>query len=269
LQVAAQHVRPEYDYVFIDEAQDLKPVAIQFCIGLCKKPRNVFLTADTNQSIWGNGMSWTKVSSQLNFKGRARILRRNYRTTTEIWEAIKQLAPDTVDTDRETMDVETVFHGPWPVLARYSDSEQQGTRLNAFLHEALRMERVTLNCAAVLCPTQSAMDRVVEMIDSRFNAKAMKSSEVNFTHPGVKVLTMHAAKGLQFPVVAVVGVPAERTPLAGTEGNYELEYNARQQRLLFVACSRAIRRLILFESRDRPSPFLKRLTDERWQIEDL
>ena len=119
LHQAAEHVTPIYDYVFIDEAQDLKPVAIRFCIGLSQKPDKVFLTADTNQSIYGNGLSWSKVATDLRFQGRARILKRNYRTTAEIWSAIKQLAPDSEGSDRETLEVDTVYHGPFPTLAQY------------------------------------------------------------------------------------------------------------------------------------------------------
>jgi len=269
LQLAAHLVTPQYDYVFIDEAQDLKPVGIRFIIGLCRERTNVFLTADINQSIYGNGLSWAKVASELRFSGRARNLRRNYRTTKEVWEAIKQLAPDADDVDRETLDVKTVFSGPWPVLARYISPQQQKERLNAFLHEALLMERLSPSCAAVLCPTRRERDEVVAMLDMRFNAKSMDPSEVDLSHPGVKVLTMHAAKGLQFPIVAVVGLEAGRMPWAAAEGIDVSEHNARQRRLLFVACSRAMRRLILFTHRNRPSPFVTELTDERWQIEDL
>lgn len=269
LQKAAEQVTSAYDYVFIDEAQDLKPVAIRFCIGLCHKPENVFLTADTNQSIYGNSLSWVKVATDLRFQGRARILRRNYRTTSEIWKAITRLAPDAMDTDRETLDLETVFRGPFPILARHSDLKSLGVRLNSFLHEALRQERVAPGAVAVLCPTKIEMNQVISLIDPRFNARAMKSREVDLGHPGVKVLTMHAAKGLEFPVVAVVGVEEGRLPLAVAEGMDIAEHNAQQRRLFFVACSRAMRRLIVFANRDRPSPFVVGISDEHWEIEDL
>lgn len=78
----------------------------------------------------------------------------------------------------------------------------------------------------------------------------MKSQDVDISYPGVKVKTMHAAKGLEFPVVAVVGLDAHGL----REGMDEEEHLARQRRLFFVACSRAMRRLIVFAHRDRPSP---------------
>jgi len=269
LVLAEQSVTPKYDYVFIDEAQDLKPIAIRFCIGLCKHERNVFLTADTNQSIYGSGMSWTKVASELNFQGRARVLRRNYRTTSEIWDAISQFAPKGDGADNETLQGSTVFRGPFPVLATYRKDDGLGPRLNAFLHEALIQERVPPGCAAVLCPTGKEIETVMRLLNPKLKPKAMRSSEVDLDYPGVKVLTMHSAKGLQFPVVAVVGVEDGRLPLPVPQGIEPSEHYLRQQRIFFVACSRAMRRLIVFSSRGRPSPLIKSASDDRWDIEEI
>ncbi|HQE02723.1 MAG: 3'-5' exonuclease [Bacillota bacterium] len=269
LKAAAEHVTPQYDYIFIDEAQDLKPVAIRFLMGLCHNRRNIFLTADTNQSIWGSGFSWTKMAEDLRVQGRARILRRNYRTTKEIWQAVLQLAPDSQGADKETLGVDAVYHGSRPVLAKYSTQRQLGERLNSYLWEALRSERATLGSAAVLCPSGKEMNTVMELLDKRFKAKAMRSQEVDITHPGVKVMTMHAAKGLEFPVVAVVGLEAGRLPMPAKDGVDEEEHLARQRRLLFVACSRAMRRLMVFAHRERPSQFAEALTKEYWDAEEL
>ena len=95
----------------------------------------------------------------------------------------------------------------------------------------------------------------------------MKSSEVDLSHGGVKVLTMHAAKGLEFPVVAVVGVEGGAAAARLPKGIDPEEHIAGQKRLLFVACSRAMRHLIVFASRNDPSPFVNGLSDEHWEIE--
>jgi superfamily I DNA/RNA helicase/mRNA-degrading endonuclease RelE of RelBE toxin-antitoxin system len=269
LQQAAKSVSPKYDYVFIDEAQDLKPVAIRFCIGLCRDLNNVFLTADTNQSIYGNGLSWSNIADDLQFKGRARILRRNYRTTEQIWEAIKILAPNGEGSDRETLDVETVFQGPYPIVSHYSNINSLSKRINSYLHEALRQERVTLSSAAVLCPTKREQNEAYRIIDKKLKPKIMNSQEVDLGYKGIKILTMHAAKGLQFPVVVVFGVDNGRMPLPVPTGIDTDEYNTKQQRLLFVACSRAMRRLIIFSDGKNSSPFISNISDEHWEIEHI
>ena len=65
---------------------------------------------------------------------------------------------------------------------------------------------------------------------------------------------MHAAKGLEFPVGGgcLQGLEAGRLPMPAKDGVDEEEHLARQRRLLFVACSRAMRRLMVFAHRERP-----------------
>ncbi len=269
MQEAASNVQPRYDYVFIDEAQDLSPIAIRFCIGLCRKPGGVFITADTNQSIYGNGLSWKQVASDLNFRGRTTVLRRNYRTTKELWEALGCLAQQEGDrVDHEALQVEPVYRGQPPILAWYSNIKKVGERLNTFLHEALIQERVGPRSAAILCPSGDDMDAIEHHIDARFNPKVMRSKDFDLKHPGVKITTMHAAKGLQFPVVAVFGLKEGHFPKR-REGIDQDEDMARDKRLLFVACSRSMRRLIVFADREEPSSLITGISHDYWEIEEL
>ncbi len=82
LSLVEQGKGPEpYDALIVDEAQDLDPNALRLLIGLCKSSDRVFITADPNQSIYGSGFQWSAVHSDLRFRGRTSILRRNYRST--------------------------------------------------------------------------------------------------------------------------------------------------------------------------------------------
>ena len=266
LQAAYKSIAPRYDYVFIDEAQDLKPVAIRYCVRLCRSSSRVFVTADSNQSIYGTGLSWSRVADDLSFKGRARILRRNYRTTQEIWQAISEFAAD--GADRETLDVEAVYSGPYPMICRYGSATSRAMALNEYLLQALLRERLSSSCAAVLCPTYREAVLVVASLSPELNAKAMRSADTDISHPGVKVLTMHAAKGLQFPVVAVVGLQEGQLPTHTPAGMDDDEHQTRQKRLLFVACSRAMRQLAVFAPKQNSSPYVGGLSDEFWETVD-
>jgi len=82
--VARGLVSLKYDAVVIDEAQDLDPSALRLLVRLCDKPNRIFITADANQSIYGNGFTWSDVHEHLKLQGRTSILRVNYRSTREI-----------------------------------------------------------------------------------------------------------------------------------------------------------------------------------------
>lgn len=260
---------PRYDYVFIDEAQDLQPVAIRLLIKLCKNPKNIFLTADNNQSIYGNGVSWTSVAADLKVQGRSRILRRNYRTTAEIWNAIRQLAPEgSGGRDDETLDVETPYSGESPVLRSYASLESAGPELAEWITGAVLQEGFTLGSAAVLCPSHDVARIVHKALDRHVQTAPLVRGGFNPEAPGIKVMTIHSSKGLEFPVVAVVGLQRDLIPMASPSIADREEHMARQRRLLFVACSRASRRLAVIGSYTEPSEFLPLFDESLWEIDE-
>jgi DNA helicase-2/ATP-dependent DNA helicase PcrA len=92
----------------------------------------------------------------------------------------------------------------------------------------------------------------------------------------VTLMTLHAAKGLEFPVVAMIGLEEGVLPHARSRGNlYELE---EERRLAFVGITRAQKKLILTKAawrtvrglRDRtiPSPFLNEMPLDKLDVID-
>ncbi|MCW5620281.1 MAG: UvrD-helicase domain-containing protein [Burkholderiales bacterium] len=90
----------------------------------------------------------------------------------------------------------------------------------------------------------------------------------------VSLLTMHAAKGLEFSVVFVVGLEDGIVPFSWSAEDAEEEHgpDAEERRLFYVAMTRAKDRLILSRTRERgwrgqlralpPSPFLNAIAPE-------
>ena len=80
----------------------------------------------------------------------------------------------------------------------------------------------------------------------------------------ISLLTLHASKGLEFPVVFIVGCDDGLLPLRPWQGGTS-DY-AEERRLLFVGMTRATTRLVLLTAAERtirgtavrcsPSPFL-------------
>ena len=262
---ALESIQPRYDYVFIDEAQDLAPVALRMCKNLALNSKNVFLTADRNQSIYTSGFSWNRVAEDLNFRGRSTIFRRNYRTTHEIIDAIRSLIAADEDIDDETINDQPVRSGEIPALRWVDTQTQEVSVIKDWITHALLKERVGYDSAAVLCPTNDDCNRIAQALPPEFKARSMMSKDMDIGHPGVKVMTMHAAKGMEFPVVAVVGLNQD-FPWSARGGSDQGEIDNQLRRTFFVACSRAMRRLLVIGDRSYPSKFLEGFDEEHWDI---
>jgi ATP-dependent DNA helicase UvrD/PcrA len=97
---------------------------------------------------------------------------------------------------------------------------------------------------------------------TRFLAELAMGAEVDTWDPRadrISLLTLHASKGLEFPVVFIVGCDDGLLPLRPWPGA-EIDY-AEERRLLFVGMTRATTRLILSGVTGRPpSPFLSSIS---------
>ncbi|MDY7092486.1 MAG: UvrD-helicase domain-containing protein [Acidobacteriota bacterium] len=93
---------------------------------------------------------------------------------------------------------------------------------------------------------------------------------------GVTLMTLHSAKGLEFPVVAVAGL--EEGLLPHYNANKTAEDLEEERRLLYVGMTRARERLLLTTCRRRriagryqdqqPSPFLAEIPEEHLDVTD-
>jgi uncharacterized protein (TIGR00375 family) len=93
----------------------------------------------------------------------------------------------------------------------------------------------------------------------------------------ISLLTLHAAKGLEFPVVFVVGCEDGFLPLrwSGAPDEVDDEHVREERRLLFVGMTRARRHLYLSQAAERlrqgstrqtrPSPFLAAMEPDVWE----
>lgn len=95
---------------------------------------------------------------------------------------------------------------------------------------------------------------------SRMSGKAYAAGAVTLS-------TLHAAKGLEFPVVFLYGLTAGCIPLDSPEHPADME---EERRLFYVGITRAKERLYLLTAGD-PSPFLSDLPEsllEKTVLED-
>ncbi|QOV91986.1 ATP-dependent helicase [Humisphaera borealis] len=92
----------------------------------------------------------------------------------------------------------------------------------------------------------------------------------------VTLMTLHAAKGLEFPVVAIIGL--EEGILPHSRSRDDIDQKEEERRLFFVGITRARQRLLITKAQVRtvrglrertiPSPFLRELPEDYLKVTD-
>ncbi len=266
-EVQAGNFEPRWDYVIVDEAQDLPPTALALCVELCRQPTGLFLTADANQSLYNRGFRWQNVHKQLKVTGRTRILRRNYRSTKEIATAAAELLTETDEADLEAVQQSFIHIGPSPAVYPADGTADQARWLAEQIWQAAQDLRLPINAAAVLVPSKRLGQPFANLLTEHgLPARFMSGKNIKLEERCVKVLTLHSAKGLEFPIVALAHIEADRIPkdTEATDAQDIAEHHHAQRRLLYVGCTRAMRYLFVTHDKSIPSPFLQQLSEDCW-----
>lgn len=269
LEIVQTLSEPPYQAVVIDEAQDLSPVALRFLLALVPTLEGVYLTADASQSLYQRGFSWNQIHQDLKVTGRTLLLKRNYRNTEQIMSACTQILADSNAGDPECLMQEPSAHqGRLPQIILTDSSDQESQFIYSFFIESAKRERLPIHAGAVLCPS-TAMGKAIaqRLVEQGANAQFVTGNDIDLNAPYIKVITLHSAKGLEFPFVVVMGLKEGTLPYVSSDVPPEELTSVidEQRRLFYVGCSRAMRSLLVCGSRSHPSLLLDALRPPHWQ----
>lgn len=233
--------RGRYDAILVDEAHDMEPEWLALVSEAVSPHTDALLVLyDGAQSIYKR-KKFSFKSVGIKAQGRTTILRVNYRCTAEILQfaydyARNVLAPHEADEDDVPLLLpETAGrHGPLPIVTlvpdRHSEIAYVIARLRAFRDAGHRWSEM-----AVLQKRTAACDTFAAAL-MRAGVPVATKATYQPGNDAVAVLTYHSSKGLEFPIVAIPGLPPAEQPMPPPTDDI---------RLLYVAMTRAMEHLLL------------------------
>lgn len=247
----------QYTALLVDEAHDFEDSWLRMAVKLVHPAtQSLLVLYDDAQSIYQKKRrQFSLASVGIQAQGRTSILKLNYRNTAEILalastcaQSLLQRGESSIDNDPEALPLvqpaSAGRRGPMPVLISAKDPAEEA-QLLAERIAALVADGVPLNDMAVLfrakyqmAPLEQALKRVHVAYDS-MNTRAFR--RFDWATPSVKLITLHSAKGLEFPHVFIGGLQA--LPMKD-------ETLDDAVRLLYVGMTRATQQLTLARSGD-------------------
>ncbi len=237
----------QYRAVLIDEGHDFRPEWLRIIVQMVDPTTNSLLVLyDDAQSIYERSHSrrFSFKSVGIQAQGRTTILKINYRNTRQILQTASLVAADLLTAEDQDDDgvpllkpVSCGRDGEAPLIIRLPTLQQEAAQVADLLATAHR-EGHAWGDMAILCRHWSEMDLCASVLKRRGLPHQVQQGAATFNPLAdcVKVLTLHASKGLEFPVVALVGVG--HMPAEGADERDEA-------RLFYVGATRATHRLIV------------------------
>lgn len=112
----------KYDYIFVDEVQDLQPMQIKSLVMLVKK--SLVISGDPRQTIHRRSpYSYEKLGININESGRQRVLNKNYRCSAQTMRLANSLSFDNGEHKLDKRNF--VREGDKPLIIKCKDSNKE------------------------------------------------------------------------------------------------------------------------------------------------
>lgn len=235
----------QYDAVMIDEGHDFRPEWFKLVVQMVNPATNSLLVLyDDAQSIYdtrGKGrFSFKGVGIQA--QGRTTILRVNYRNTSEILDfaagfARQLLTQEDADEDGipRLAPVSAGRRGTRPLLVKLPTVRDEADEIARRLREANRKGVAWKDMAVLYWDGEDRREMYRALSEQHIYVVGKDSLSFAKDDDKVRFLTMHNSKGLEFPLVAIMGGRIAR----------QAREDAEAAKLLYVAMTRATSQLVM------------------------
>lgn len=249
--VDAKHIPAgQYHAVLIDEGHDFAPEWLRLVTQMVDPTTNsLLLLYDDAQSIYDRGQkrNFSLKSVGIQASGRTTILKINYRNTRQILQLAHRVAGDML-TPEDAKDEDSIpllkplscgREGPDPIVIDLPTFPARAGRVADLLADQ-HAQGHSWGEMAVLCRHKDEMFVCADALRRKGLPYRVRERSGQFKpeEDSIKVMTMHASTGLEWPVVAVVTSDEER------KARDVKKDGALEARLVYVASTRATHRVI-------------------------
>ena len=235
-----------YDFVVVDEAQDISVAQLRFLVAIAGQHRNgLFFAGDLGQRIFQTPFSWKELG--MDVRGRTEVLKLNYRTSHQIRTAADRLLEQEIsDVDGNVEDrraTVSTFSGEHPTIEVFETAQEETKAVLTWLQHRLD-EGVNADEIGVFVRSSGQLDRAQSALEDAGLPFAILDGQNETGKACMSISTMHRAKGLEFRAVAVMACDDEVIPFqerlesASDESELKEVYDT-ERHLLYVACTRA------------------------------
>jgi superfamily I DNA/RNA helicase len=257
-----ENAHPTFEFVVVDEAQDVSVPQLRFLAALgARRPNALFFAGDLGQRIFQQPFSWKALG--VDIRGRSSTLRINYRTSHQIrTQADRLLAPEVSDVDGNMENRKgtiSTFNGPQPEIMVLNTPGEEIKAVSQWLVKRA-VDGIVPHEIGVFVRSAAELDRARAAVESAKLPYKVLDDNIETTSGLTSISTMHLAKGLEFRTVVVMACDDEIIPLqqrletVADDADLEEVYNT-ERHLLYVACTRA-RDHLLVTSVNPASEFL-------------
>jgi superfamily I DNA/RNA helicase len=164
---------------------------------------------------------------------------------------------------------EAVCRGPKPLALERPSHGVPGDAIAHTFRAWAEELKLPVWSSAVLVRSKALGKEIAKQLEAAaIAARWVESKDLELDSKFVKVMTIHSAKGLEFPMVCVAGVKAGELPSTARKAQDEddrAEHLRQERRLFYVAMTRAMRRLMITFPGAEPSPFIADLDTDLWE----
>lgn len=237
----------QYQAILIDEGHDFQPEWLKLVTQMVDPGTNcLLLLYDDAQSIYERQRTrqFSFKSVGIQAQGRTTVLKINYRNSRQILHVASMIAADLLQADDKDDDGIPLLHaiscgrdGHAPIVIRLPTLRDEAMKVAELLSAAHQEGRAWADMA-IICRHYAVMEECAAVLRLRKLPHQVRKGSGSFDPLAdtIKVLTMHASKGLEFPLVALPGVG--HMPEAGCSETDEA-------RLFYVAATRATQTLYI------------------------